>query len=74
MQKGLKVAYGALQEIRENIKHVKGSESRMVKFKQCIDRVGNIDVSSGLVTDVHTRWNSTYLMLKSHLKYQHTFE
>lgn len=71
---GLKVASGALQKIRETIKHVKGSESKMVKFKQCIDMVGNIDISSGLVTDVPTRWNSTYLMLKNALKYQRAFE
>lgn len=70
VQDGLKVDSGALQKIRGSIKHVKGSESMMVKFKQCIDMVGNIDVSSGLVTDVPTRWNSRYLMLKSALKYQ----
>ncbi|CAL5194954.1 unnamed protein product [Lathyrus oleraceus] len=74
MQEGLKVASSALHKIRETIKHVKGLESRMVKFKQCIDMVGNIDISSGLVTNVPTRWNSTYLMLKSALKYQRAFE
>lgn len=56
IQEGLKVAFGASQKIRESIKHVKGLESRMLKFKQCINMVGNIDVSSGLVTDVPTRW------------------
>ncbi|KAI5441108.1 hypothetical protein KIW84_010535 [Lathyrus oleraceus] len=74
VQEGLKVAFGALKKIRETIKHVKGSESKMVKCKQCIDMVSNIDISSGLVTDVPTRWNSTYLMLKSALKYQREFE
>ncbi|KAI5425668.1 hypothetical protein KIW84_031476 [Lathyrus oleraceus] len=72
VQEGLKVAFGALPKIRETIKHVKGSESRMVKFKQCIDMVGNIDISSG--SNVPTRWNSTYLMLKSALKYKCAFE
>ncbi|CAK8562111.1 unnamed protein product [Lathyrus sativus] len=74
MQDGLKVASGALQKIKKRIKHVKGLESGVVKFKQCIYMVGNIDVSSGLVTNVPTRWNSTYLMLKSSLKCQRAFE
>lgn len=46
----------------------------MVEFKQCIDMVDNIDVSSGLVINMPTRWNSTYLMLKNALKYQRAFE
>lgn len=36
--------------------------------------VDNIDILSGLVTNVPTRRNSTYLMLKSALKYQRVFE
>jgi len=45
----------------------------MVKFKQCLERFNDIDASCGLCLDVPTRWNSTYLMLKSALKYQHAF-
>jgi len=45
----------------------------MVKFKQCLERFSDIDASYGLYFDVPTRWNSTYLMIKSSLKYQRVF-
>ncbi|XP_068498276.1 zinc finger BED domain-containing protein RICESLEEPER 2-like [Phaseolus vulgaris] len=70
---GLKVLGDALDQIRNSIKYVKGSESRMVKFKQCFERFSDIDASSGLCLDVPTRWNSTYLMINSALKYQRVF-
>ncbi|XP_068498095.1 zinc finger BED domain-containing protein RICESLEEPER 3-like [Phaseolus vulgaris] len=45
----------------------------MVKFKQCLEKFSDIDASSRLCLDVPTRWNSTYLMIKSALKYQRVF-
>ena len=53
---------------------MRGSESRMVKFKQCLEKFSDIDASCGLCLDVPTRWNSTYFMLKSAFKYQRVFE
>jgi len=73
VQEGLKVLGEALNQIRNNIKYVRGSDSRMVKFKQCLEKFSDIDASCGLCLDVPTRWNSTYLMLKNALKYQHVF-
>uniref|UniRef100_A0A0R0KFT3 HAT C-terminal dimerisation domain-containing protein n=1 Tax=Glycine max TaxID=3847 RepID=A0A0R0KFT3_SOYBN len=73
VQEGLKVAEHALEKIRDSIKYVKASKSRMIKFKRCIEKVGNIEASSGLCLDVPTRWNSTYLMLQSALKYESVF-
>ena len=73
VQEGLKVADHALEKIRDSIKYVKALESRMIKFKRCIEKVGNIEASSGLCLDVPTRWNSTYLMLQSALKYESVF-
>ena len=73
IQEGLKVLGDALYQIRNNIKYVRGSESKMVKFKQCLGRFSDIDASCGLCLDVPTRWNSTYLMIKSPLKYQRVF-
>ncbi|KAH7688738.1 Tam3-transposase (Ac family) protein [Dioscorea alata] len=68
VQEGLKVAHVPLHKIRESVKYVKGSESRMKKFEECVGAVGNIDTSIGLRLDVSTRWNSTYLMLDSNRK------
>jgi len=73
VQEGLKVFGDALDQVRNNIKYVRGSESRMVKFKQCLEKFSDIDASSRLCFDVPTRWNSTYLMIKSALKYQRVF-
>jgi len=74
VQEGLKVICDTLDQIRNNIKYVRGSMSRMVKFKQCLKRFSDIDASCGLCLDVLTRWNSTYLMLKSALKCQRVLE
>lgn len=70
VQEGLKVLDDALDQIRVSIKYVRGSKSRMMKFKQCLQKFGDIDALSGSCLNVPTRWNSTYLMLKSALKYQ----
>ncbi|XP_073042327.1 zinc finger BED domain-containing protein RICESLEEPER 2-like isoform X2 [Primulina eburnea] len=73
IQEGLKIASVALNKIRESVKYVKGSEGRMRKFEECVRAVGNIDSGIGLRLDVPTRWNSTYLMLDSAIKYKKTF-
>ncbi|CAL5207197.1 unnamed protein product [Lathyrus oleraceus] len=73
VQEGLKVIGDALEKIRESVKYVKGSEGRMKKFKECIELIGGIETSVGLSYDVSTRWNSTYLMLQSTLKYRRVF-
>ncbi|CAL5202787.1 unnamed protein product [Lathyrus oleraceus] len=73
VQEGLKVIGDALEKIRESVKYVKGSEGRMKKFKECIELIGGIETSAGLSYDVSTRWNSTYLMLQSALKYRRVF-
>nr|KYP73803.1 Putative AC transposase [Cajanus cajan] len=45
----------------------------MIKFKQCLKKFSDINSSSVLCLDVPTRWNSTFLMLQSALKYQRVF-
>ncbi|XP_019414580.1 PREDICTED: zinc finger BED domain-containing protein RICESLEEPER 2-like [Lupinus angustifolius] len=74
VQECLKVASDTLYKIRESIKYVRGSEGRMLKFKVCIAKIGGVDASVGLCLDVPTRWNSTYFMLESAIKYKHVFE
>ena len=55
VQEGLKVANDNLVKIRESIKYVKGSESKMQKFDEYIKRVGGIDTFIGLHLNVSTR-------------------
>ncbi|XP_061365859.1 zinc finger BED domain-containing protein RICESLEEPER 2-like [Gastrolobium bilobum] len=73
VQEGLKVAAEALYKIIESVKYVRGSDGRMIKFQDCVEQAG-IDTSIGLRLDVSTRWNSTYLMLESALKYEKAFD
>jgi len=73
VQERLKVLGDALDQIRESIKYVRGFEGRMIKFKECLQHIGDINSSSGLCLNVSTRWNSTYLMLQSAVKYQRVF-
>ena len=72
VQEGLKVASIACHKIRESIIYVRGSEARMRNFEECARRV-SVDISMHLCLDVSTRWNSTYLMLESALKYKRAF-
>ena len=62
------MASDALNNIRESIKYVRESEARKIAFKECVIQVRGIDTKVGLRMDVATRWNSTYLMLKSAIR------
>ncbi|XP_061371669.1 zinc finger BED domain-containing protein RICESLEEPER 2-like [Gastrolobium bilobum] len=70
VQDGVKVANDALTRIRESVKYIKGTESRMIKFKECIEQVGGEKTVTALIADVPTRWNSTYEMLNRALKFK----
>ncbi|KAL8524373.1 hypothetical protein ACS0TY_014096 [Phlomoides rotata] len=45
----------------------------MRKFEECVKLFGSIDTIVGLRLDLHTRWNSTYLMLDSVIRYKKSF-
>ena len=69
---GLGKGQACIQSIRNAVRYVRSSPQRLTAFKMCAD-LEKI-VSKGLVVlDVPTRWNSTYLMLKSALKFRKAF-
>jgi len=62
-----------LEKIRDSVKYVKVSESRELLFQGCVETLGIVK-KGGLVLDVTTRWNSTYLMLSRALHYKEAFK
>ena len=73
VQDGLKIVNVAIHKIRESVKYVKGSESRLLKFVECCEYVG-VKYLMGLRMDVPTRWNATFLMLECAIRYRLVFE
>ena len=70
---GLKEVDTSIARIRSAVKYVRSSPARLNRFKGCVEKM-KIE-SKGLVClDVETRWNSTYLMLESAIKFQDAFD
>ncbi|XP_077251832.1 zinc finger BED domain-containing protein RICESLEEPER 2-like [Tasmannia lanceolata] len=69
---GLKEIDSIIQKIRESVKYLKKSPSRLFKFGE-ITRQLDVPTSKGLRIDVPTRWNSTYLMPDYAFTYKHVF-
>jgi hypothetical protein len=70
---GLKFVEPIVDNIRESIKYLRSSTSRKQMFKEIVAREG-ITSKKKPSLDVITRWNSTYLMLKTALKFRKAFE
>ncbi|GMI66348.1 DAYSLEEPER [Hibiscus trionum] len=70
VQKGLKVIDSSVIKLREIVKFIDSSDSRLCCFDSAINDCGS-DFSGKLVLDVPTRWNSTYLMLRRALEAKH---
>ncbi|TXG67287.1 hypothetical protein EZV62_008562 [Acer yangbiense] len=70
---GLKDLHKSVVAIRNAVKYVKSSPSRLDRFKRAVEheKLGN---HGFVVLDVPTRWNSTYLMLESAVKLRKAFE
>ncbi|KAK0572818.1 hypothetical protein LWI29_037735 [Acer saccharum] len=69
----LKDLHDSIAAIRNAVKFVKSSPSRLDKFKKAVahEKIGTKVL---VVLDVPTRWNSTYLMLESAVKLRKTFQ
>ncbi|XP_057734699.1 zinc finger BED domain-containing protein RICESLEEPER 2-like [Arachis stenosperma] len=74
VQYGMKICGDAVYKIRESIKFLRKSESRMVKFKECFEDIEGLGYTTALCLDVPTRWNSLYAMLASAIPYKKAFE
>ncbi|XP_072066709.1 zinc finger BED domain-containing protein RICESLEEPER 2-like [Arachis hypogaea] len=70
---GLKEMHESISKIRNAIRYVCASPSRMNRFKNFI-KEARIQDKCTVQLDVPTRWNSTYTMLESGLKFQKTFK
>ncbi|KAK2646777.1 hypothetical protein Ddye_021972 [Dipteronia dyeriana] len=70
---GMKDLHESIVAIRNAVKYVKSSPSKLAQFKKCVEheKMGN---NGYVVLDVPTRWNSTYLMLESAVKLRKAFE
>lgn len=55
------------------VRYVRSSPTRAQGFKSCIERE-KITYKGSVVLDVATRWNSTYLMLDTAIKFRKAFE
>ncbi|XP_010236899.1 zinc finger BED domain-containing protein RICESLEEPER 2 [Brachypodium distachyon] len=73
VQDGLKVGSAAINNIRESVLFVRSSEARRQKFKDIVAQEG-IEYEKSVCLDVTTRWNSTYLMMKTILVFKRAFD
>ncbi|KAL5856918.1 hypothetical protein ACOSQ3_004376 [Xanthoceras sorbifolium] len=73
MSGGLKNMNDSVTYIRNAVQYVRSSPSRLQKLKNCIEHE-RIKSKNLVVLDVPTRWNSTYLMLSSALKFRKAFD
>ncbi|XP_019177888.1 PREDICTED: zinc finger BED domain-containing protein RICESLEEPER 2-like [Ipomoea nil] len=73
VQDGLKQCDISVKRVKEVVRYVRNSPSRLKKFRDLAEYSG-IEQKTSLCLDVPTRWNSTYLMLQSALIYQKVFD
>ncbi|XP_062029076.1 zinc finger BED domain-containing protein RICESLEEPER 1-like [Rosa rugosa] len=69
---GLKRLNRAVLAIRNAVKFVRSSASRLDSFKACVAKE-QVPCKGLVVMDVPTRWNSTFLMLEAALKFKKAF-
>ena len=58
-----------ISKLRESVKYMKKSPSRMYKFLEICKSIA-LEVGEGLKLDVLTRWSSTYRMLSACIAYK----
>lgn len=68
----LKEKEKSINSIRNAVRYVRSLTSRLMVFKECVKLAG-VACKGLLCLDATTRWNSTYLMLNTALKFQEAF-
>ncbi|KAL7132191.1 hypothetical protein ABFS83_12G055500 [Erythranthe nasuta] len=72
-KEGLHDQFESIARIRNAVRNVSSSPSRYAKFKDSVEKA-KLSCSKNLCLDVDTRWNSTYLMLDTAVKYAMAFK
>ncbi|KAL6641719.1 hypothetical protein ACP70R_019900 [Stipagrostis hirtigluma subsp. patula] len=72
VKSGLKYISSSITKIRNVVRYVRSSPGRSDQFKRCIEKE-KISDKCLLSLDVETRWNATYLMLESAVKFEKAF-
>ena len=72
MGDGLKGCDSSIAKVRDAVRYVKFSPNRFQTFKNFVKTLG-IESKSHLCLDTATRWNSTYIMLESAVKFDKVF-
>ena len=70
---GIEEVKDSICRIRGAVRYIRSSSQRAQQFKTCCEQE-SITCKSSLCLDVPTRWNYTYVMLESALKFQKAFE
>ncbi|XP_050233262.1 zinc finger BED domain-containing protein RICESLEEPER 2-like [Mercurialis annua] len=73
VNEGLKDINSSVKKVRECVKYIRNSPSRLRKFKEYAAFV-QIETKKSLCLDVPTHWNSTYLMLNVACMYEKAFD
>uniref|UniRef100_A0A8I7BJ22 Transposase n=1 Tax=Hordeum vulgare subsp. vulgare TaxID=112509 RepID=A0A8I7BJ22_HORVV len=66
---GMKIIHGAIDKIRELLKYIDSSSSRLQEFNAIAIGMG-LPSKKGISVDTPTRWNSTWKMLVEALRYK----
>jgi hypothetical protein len=69
VQDGMSVIHTTINKLRELLKHIDSSPSRLKVFNSLANGMG-LSSKSGIYLDIPTRWNSTFKMLREALKYK----
>jgi len=72
VKEGLSDHIESISRVRNSVKYVKSSSARLASFKSIVEKV-KIDSHGLLSLDVETRWNSTYMMLSTTIKFEKAF-